>query len=272
MNKVKFQEAIYQGIPLSPDDSILIEAIAGINNCLLNIQGTAVNFQGDIVNFNDVLNVTPVGTLLQKTISLGYKFLLSVTVSTFTLLIPDGDIYVRMSLINPSAIQPYFRRKVLDQGYVSTYTSLSYGSGSVNHINSDHFSNIVINPSNPAAGAEIRYDVPAFVEMILYQVSYLFAPSAAVATRFSRLQIQDVSGNTFNAPQGVSCPASTTRRHTWGMSPSTGTFVTSDCGMFLSPIPLRSGCSIRTFTEAIQAADQYSAISLLVRSKTVPFA
>lgn len=271
MLKPKLPITSFQGIPLSPDDSILIESIYSFTNCTLNIQGTAINLLGELVNFNEILILSTPATLTQKICQLGYSFLLSVQVSTFSLLVPETDVYVRVSLINPNTVQPYFRRMILSQGYVSTYSGISFGHGSFSTTDSDRYTNYTINPSNPAAGAEINYAVPSFCEMMLYQASYLFTPSAAVATRFSRLQIQDITGNTFNAPQTVSCAASTARRHTWGMSPSTGTVVTSEVGNFLSPIPLRSGCSIRTFTEAIQAADQYSAISFLIKYRTVPF-
>lgn len=272
MNKPKFVPPTYLGIPLSPDDAIYIESITGLNNCVLNIQGTAVNLTGDIVNFSEILNVATPGTLFTKVISLGYSFLLSVSVTSFNITLPDGDCFVRCSLINPTSVAPYLRRKILDQGYVSTYSGIGYGTGSVLKRVSDPWFFKTIELANPSAGQNFRYDIPSFIQIFLYAISYTFATSAAVAARYPQIDLYSTVGVVNSYTSDYNQAASSTVRISFNDTSRTSSIIGSSVQCAFGPILLGPSCSIRTAIFNIQAADQISNLAIYCKVQTIPSA
>lgn len=128
-------------------------------------------------------------------------------------------------------------------------------------------SRIVVPVASPAAGADWTVAVPAGHLWEPVAVSATLVTSAAVATRVARLLFSDGNFTFADCPPFATQAASLTRRYLWLVSP---TGVAQGAGV-LSSMPdlcAMAGWAIRTTTDLIDAADQWSAIMLHVRDIT----
>lgn len=122
---------------------------------------------------------------------------------------------------------------------------------------------------NPAAGAEWSFSVPNFSRARVRSVFFTLQTAAAVATRIVTLVVDDGANIVGQFAANVTQIASLTETYTASAAP----FVTTSLGTSeYIPLPpdllLEQGFRIRTVTTAIQGADQYSTISLLIEQWT----
>ena len=118
--------------------------------------------------------------------------------------------------------------------------------------------------SNPAAGADISTAVPAGKVWRLVSIQGKLVTSATVANRTVRWSIDDGANVFYAVDANFTQAASLTETYSAGfgiVSANSNTFA-------ISPFPgvllLPAGFRINTVTTAIQATDQWSAITLLV--------
>ncbi|HTX52520.1 MAG TPA: hypothetical protein VMD08_03880 [Candidatus Baltobacteraceae bacterium] len=118
-----------------------------------------------------------------------------------------------------------------------------------------------LRPVSPAAGADWSVTVPAGHIYRLRSVLATLVTSAAVATRIARLTLNDGNGVFVDVPPFGTQAAGLTRRYLWLPSPAA---VAQGNGI-LSSLPefdLMAGWSLSTVTDAIDVADQWSAVAI----------
>lgn len=121
--------------------------------------------------------------------------------------------------------------------------------------------------SNPSAGADWTYTVTT-TPVVLKAVYAQLATSATVANRIPQL-IQDDGANILGSNFAATATASQTVKYTWGSGAAfssqalASSNVTAHAQVDDHGI-MPPGWRIRTVTDAIQAADQWSAISLTI--------
>lgn len=120
---------------------------------------------------------------------------------------------------------------------------------------------------NPAAGADWIQRIPGGVVWEVLSVESLFTASAAVANRSPMLQIINADGQfvaRFPAPAVVT--AGTGARVLWATGLGAVGSVGTQSALLSDPPPVMlSGMSIGSLTGLLDAADQYSAIVMMVR-------
>jgi hypothetical protein len=123
-----------------------------------------------------------------------------------------------------------------------------------------------ITVGNPAAGTDWSFTVPTGARQKIVSVSAILTTSANAANRQPRLIVDDGANILFNSGAPVNETASLTWTNTWGAGASGP--VTTDPSKVLNAVPndlfLPAGFRIRTVTGAIDAADQWSAITIAV--------
>lgn len=262
----------YQAIPLSPDDSLLIDVISSTTPVTIILEGTAINIDGALVPFHFELLVPTALTPTQLIALLGYQFLLSVTAFTRTASIPDGSCFIRLLLVQRLTSGVYPHRKLLAQGYISTFASIGYGSSSINGTDSDHHYLENISIANPAAGAGFSFLCPDYTELKILHLNFTLTTDATVANRFVDFTVQ--------LPPGANSSCRTPTAHTAGLScfyslaplsPQQGNPSLAKLIATITLTEMQSACQFIISVLNIQAGDQFSNISLLVLRKTIPF-
>jgi hypothetical protein len=268
--KIILDPPIIQAIPLSPDDSLYVEAIVIANPGVILIQGSAINLDGKVVNFSEELNVNLTSTIISKRIPLGYKFLLSVIIFDRDNTLLLGDMLVSCSLSNPKfGIAPIFR-KLLCQGYVSTIEKIGYGSGqSLPASFNKQFYN-VINIGNPAAITDFSFSCPAYLRADVIGLRFTLQTSAVAGNR--QVGIQTINQDSLN----IFCFTSRAQAASLIYTYSFNKFQTNDLQvgtLISSSLPdfkLRRDHSVGSFVQGFQAGDQLSNIYLYLYQHTTP--
>lgn len=272
MKRPQFPFPQYQAIPLSPDDLIQVEAISSTTPITLDIEGTCLNNDGVLVPFQAQL---PVPTALTPTIlrfRLGYLFLLSCVVHCRDAGVPDGSCYIRLTLVNDISGGFYPNRKVLSEGYISTYASVGYGSAQVNGAPTDHYyvDNIAI--TQPAAGANFSYVCPDYTRLNILNLMGTLTNDANVATRRPIFTLTRPSAGTHQFRQGQDQTAGQTAHYCLNQTNSSYGLINPNASNGMLPILfLEPGCTIASAVNSIQVGDQWSNISLFVLRRTIPF-
>ena len=125
----------------------------------------------------------------------------------------------------------------------------------------------VISVANPAAGAEISVTVPTGQYWRIVAIHFKLVAAVAAANRLVRLVFDDGATALFKVPNDVVHVASQTTEYSFGVASTFEAAQGATVSARIYPIPeiiLPGGCRILTATAAIQAADQYSDIRILV--------
>lgn len=121
--------------------------------------------------------------------------------------------------------------------------------------------------ANPAAGANVRVNVPGGSVWELLSAKFTFTASGVAGNRIVALTFNDQDGNSFadftvNTAVIAAGVGQFTFAQGLGYQVNATPFMV---GLPTPPIPLVPAWSIRTTTAAIDAGDQFSAVRLLVR-------
>jgi hypothetical protein len=128
-------------------------------------------------------------------------------------------------------------------------------------------SRVVVRIDPPGAGADWSLTVPAGHIYQLLALHARLVTSAAVATRIARLAFGDGVSPIADLPPQASQAASLTYSYAWLPSPSgilTGTFMLS----VLPDLELQAGWTLASLTQALDAADQWDQVRVLVLDTT----
>jgi hypothetical protein len=119
-----------------------------------------------------------------------------------------------------------------------------------------------ITGSDPAAGAEVAYTVPAAVTLKLIAVRFSLVTSATAATRTVQLIIDDGTDVLWRRISPATQTASLTRQYLFlaDLTVEDSAFdANGDVKLFLPSLPIDSGWRIRTLTSNIQSGDNFGA-------------
>lgn len=125
----------------------------------------------------------------------------------------------------------------------------------------------LITGTTPGAGAEISETVPSGARWMILALRAVLTTSVAVANRIPRLTLDDGVTGYWDHSANFSQTASAVWLNDW----SQGLFQASAAAASQVPqslptnVVLAGGHRIRTFTTALQAADQWSSVAYLVR-------
>lgn len=125
----------------------------------------------------------------------------------------------------------------------------------------------IVQVAQPAAGAEFSFAAPGSEFWMMYNLTFRFVASAAVANRLVHLIADDQTDVYFRTPTNQIVAAAGDNRYVgFGGAPLQAAIG----GEVLFPLPhpgllLPPGYRLRSSTDAIDVADQYSAIRALVQ-------
>lgn len=250
-------------LPLSlyigTDDFLYWQTWSSVANNPITLSIRYLAPDGQIIPQLEVITPTSDRLVNNKSIRLQEGFILSVSLLGLGSERP-GQVYSRLTLARQAVPGTFYTAALLFAGYVSPYDVLAWPFGH-NIAPTDNRGNLrSITGTLPAAGAEISESVPTGVRWRILAFRYSLTSSVAVANRDSQLTIDD-GANIFvqesaEAPQA----ASLAWRYTW--APGLVIGAQSNATVFV-PLPvgleLNAGSRIRTATQNLQAADQYSA-------------
>lgn len=201
------------------------------------------------------------GTQLPQTVlqSLPEGFILSMTVVAPSSPGP-GSTFVRVVLTRSPASSNQISQ-VLMSGYVTAFNDLSWPGSPLWPSTKGRGRIRSITGSTPAAGGEISESVPGNGIWRLISFSYILTTAVAAATRASRLILDDGTNAFATLSPAATQIASLVNTYTWGPALSP---LAIGVGVIQQPTPndcvLFGGFRIRTSTQNVQAADQYTAV------------
>jgi hypothetical protein len=206
---------------------------------------------------------------------LGNGNLLNVTVFVTSGTPIMGQTFVKVQLVRGAGAAAIVLGTIL-QGYVTAAQAMGWpGSPIVNSVESGGFLR-EIQGTRPAAGAEIIETCPTGARWEILGMNITMTCSATAATRFTRIGFSN-SGFVPAIVLGMYMSANETDNQIYAPNlPRVNANDQLSTGQFLAQFPLpgkpllRSADFFRTFTDRIQAGDQWSAPSYLVREWLEP--
>lgn len=191
-------------------------------------------------------------------------FLMSVRVGTLQAN-QRGQTFARLEVIRGSTVAQSQSTLLLAQGYIGFNSVMAYpGAGQANSVDGPG-AMITQQASNPAAGADWVYTVPANHRQRVQSLHGVFTASATVANRNVQFSVDDGVNplwfssvpTTITAGQVIDVVAT-------GTNSPTGVFTTVLEAVIPPGLVLSAGSRVKTATGNIQAGDQWANINLLV--------
>jgi hypothetical protein len=220
---------------------------------------------GVIVPLVFVVNIGSIHVVTTGTFQLIEGWILSATLLSSGNVNPSAPIFAWASLIRPpNNIAAQYQ--TLISGYVAATLPLTFPNGlpQASTVGAGGLHSQVI--TTPGAGADFTFTIPALTRMRIISLSATLATAVAVASRFAELVIDDGVNVVAEIAAPAAQAASLTDDYTW--ADSIPEFTAIDA-VVMAPLPsqliLPVGFRIRSETTAIQAADQWSAITMLVQ-------
>lgn len=121
-----------------------------------------------------------------------------------------------------------------------------------------------ITGTDPDAGTEISETVPARRRWRLLTINFSLVTDVTVADRYVRLIIDDGTTVLYISSAIAAHVASLTRNHSYGVNGQTHDVTYNTFNTSLPDLILISGFRIRTATQDLQAADNFTAPQMLV--------
>lgn len=168
--------------------------------------------------------------------------------------IRKGRVYIHLALaINNDQLYS------LLSGYVYSARALAWPAANLNEPDMIDGEVKAVNGTNPAAGSEISYTVPAYYTLELLSITFSLVTSATVASRSVHLNIQVSGATVYQGILNTSQAASTTR--TYFFQAGHSLFTDFDNTTILGPLPAKiiipPGDIITTTTTNLQAGDDF---------------
>jgi hypothetical protein len=190
-------------------------------------------------------------------------FLLSASVTSPDA--PRGQVFVTLEIVRGRGTADLTRGAILLAGYPDELRSVGYPESPARSSLDGRGLMRIVTGAVPAAGAEILDAVPAGRQWILRAARFQLTTAAAVANRVVGLAIDDGAGNIpAESTAGIIQVAALAREYSFapGCTGLNGTTIVSAPWVFESR--LLPGWRILTRSQALQAADQYTAAVYLV--------
>jgi hypothetical protein len=237
-------------------------AVAGLD---LLVTGRILRPSGEIEKVQLRLSPSSGGSFTVSYVDTGDGWLLNVVASTVTAAPLRGELFVTVGIVREGP-RLGAESGVLFSGYLEAYSQLGWPPCNVASSLDGQGKLLSLTPTVPAAGADIVVTVPAHFRWRVLGLSFLLVTAAAVANRLPHLQITDGVSPVYY----ICAPQVQTASSAWyyNLYPGAGALspATVLACNYLGPADIRlmAAWTLGTNTINIQAADQYSAIRMLV--------
>lgn len=241
-----------------------LEASSTDASATLRFSGKFLSTDGEIRAFTEDMVITGTGTQTAVTSRIGPCWLMGFSVRVVAGTITDGEVVCSVHIARASASTPV-HVMTLASGEVTNTRAL--GIGAYTGVDAALVSYAI---SDPAAGAEISYTVPAGVSGQLMRLFYTQVFDANVAVRTPVIYILRGTGYYAAATAGGGWTAGLTVQFeaSFGAPTTSVSLPTSNFyeGRGLSNFILLPGDVIKTRTTNIQVGDQISNASFVIRA------
>jgi len=248
---------------IGPGEQMRVTIFSSAAGAYLKVQGRILQPPGIVVPFTELFYPTPDRVQCSYQFELPEGWLLGLRCRSDTVF-SSGRMYTYVDLVKGHVNTANVLHQ-LTAGYVSSSREVSwpYGTNEAPRSGPGWIRSVV--GTNPAAGVEISETVPTSAHWRLVSFLYALATSATAANRYSSLKILDPSYVVVQIDPPALQPASTNHLYNYGPSLPSRPLVIR---CHLSPLPenlvLRPGWVITTFTDDLQAGDDYSPPFLIV--------
>lgn len=250
------------------DDVILFQGWAPLATTPVRLSMRLLTPEGVVVPSFYIINVAANGTTpTLKAITNLEGFVLSMSAEVATGL--AGAVWVNVVIQRGTGTQDFTQGLNILQGYPSLTDTLSWPQAPpAKSIDGRGLANVVA-IGNPGAGADYSFTVPAGVNWLLRSLRLQLVTSAAVASRFVTLRLDDGVGNIFaDLPCGTAQTAGTTETYTWTNGSSVANVNVANLGPLPTECRLPGAMRIRTNTANLQAGDQFSGLAMELETYT----
>lgn len=246
------------------DDVLQLLISAPIVATTVQLSMRFMSAQGEVLPWFETYTVGPTaGAPTVISIPNAEGYLLSV--SAYTPSAPRGQCFISLAVKRGSGSGDSTFGDILLQGYPGQVGGIAYPQSPLESALSGRGRMRSIALANPAAGADWTETVPAGVTWILRAVTATLTTSGTVATREINLVVQDATPHVlFESPGGNTEAATLADVFSWFNGSSTTFEGAVVNGGLPAEFRLPAGWIVKTSTANIEAADQWSAITLTV--------
>lgn len=256
---------------LSGEDNLRIVAVNALPGVRLTMQGRRLDEKNKVNVYSYDHVPASSRTVTSQDYSLGVGAILNLTVFASAGAPTIGQTYVMVQLIRGLGGATIVLGTLL-AGYVTSVANLGWPGSPVQSSIEGPGTVRLIAGTTPGAGAEISETVPTGARWELLTFCTTFTPGGGPIVRTPILVASRGGSTMFEiaAQAGVDVP--NVLRVSWqnGLGVSTPQVGTRTSQSLPVRVPLLAGAILSTFTNAIQAGDQYSAVSYGVREWLEP--
>lgn len=253
---------------LAEDDSMRVVVLNAAASAVVNVQGRLVEPGQDPRPFNFV--VTPTSNRAASTqdfvLNAGLVTNLTVFVSGATPLY--GQTFVIIQLIRSTGLTAYVMGTLL-AGYVTATQALGWPGSAIQNSVTDGGYYRVIRGTLPAAGAEIHETCPAGARWQIVGINLRLTPVNLGTTRYPQLFFNNGGFVAVVAQPASNLNDANAGNFLYSPNPLATSVLIGSTSSFLvpiaSPVVLLAGDFFSTATQFLQAADQWSVPTYLVR-------
>lgn len=252
----------YAFVYISFDDFIVLKvwspSAASTVNVSLRVQMTDGRIMPTFYSFNVPATA---GTPAQLVVEQMEGFILSATVETPNA--PAGQCYVQLQMARGRGTGDQTMGQLLCAGYPGQGFAIGFPQTPAGSPTGGPGQAVTATVANPAAGADWTYTVPAGVQLTLISVRAVLTTSAAVANRVPLLRVTNPTAQIIlDAGSPTTQAASLTYTYSWGAGAQSAASPPSIQIGIPQGLRVAAGATIQTVTAGIQAADQWSAITI----------
>ncbi len=245
---------------VTPDDLLIIGVRNSLAGVTLNVEGRLWGPGGDFMDPFETVSPPADSTLNFTSINLGYGYLVSAGVQAVGSTLPRrGQTYCTLQVGRPP--KATFRNaKPLASGYVSGSQFLAWPGGRVQDaIEGPGFLQSLAGTA-PGPGADWTQTVTTNQRWRIRSVRASLTTAVAAGSRRPRLIVDDGANTLMDIDPNVTQAPSLTVAYDWIPGyPSTGILIVETELNIPADLQLFSGWRIRSLTDAIQGADQWTA-------------
>lgn len=246
------------------DDQLELTQVLLVNNNNVICNVRILRDDGEIIPLVFALTAGAAGAVTQQRFQLVEGYLLSCSLVASFGLNTGNILWASAALIRPpnTALAQY---ELLASGYPSNNTPIGFPNSVPQRPTDGPGQPRSVTITTPGAGADFLFTIPTSARMRIVSLNAVLTTSAAVANRDVSLVIDDGANVVAELNSGANQLASLTQEYTWGDSlPLASVFNGNQMIPLPSQLILPPAFRIRSETTAIDVADQWSSIFMLV--------
>lgn len=248
------------------DDRLMVWGLAVFNVNTVAVNVRILRDDGEIIAIAFRVVITPTQTIASQTFQLVEGFILSASIVSESASAGVNQAFAGIAIIRPpnTALAQY---ELLTSGYVNSQWPISYPSYPPQRPTDGPGIPQSVVIGSPAAGTDWALTISTSRRQRVIAASGLLTSAVAVANRIPSLFIDDGANVYCVSPSGNTQVASTAVQYTW--ADSTPLVAVTDAKV-IAPMPsnliLPVAHRIRVVTTGLQAADQWSNVTLLTNT------